>query len=137
MPWLTSLSTYKDAPIALRVRSHEDILELQSLYSTLVIISHALAHVAHTGLPEPDYNDSLAAFDKDIHAAFKQANGKAVIVETCSGNRNYYGYVSDAAAMKSHFKTVQQRYPHHKLKFRTRPDPQWDFYTKYRAVFQW
>ena len=137
MPWLTSLSTYKDVPIALRVRPHEEILELQSRYDTLIIISHALKHVTPTGLPEPEYNDSLAAFDKDLHASFKQSHGRAVIVETCSGHRNYYGYVSDPAAMKSNFKAVQKRYPHHKLKFRTRPDPNWDFYTKYHDVFQW
>ena len=48
MRWLTSLTTYNDAPISLRVHPHEDVLPFQPLNPTLVIISHALDRVTST-----------------------------------------------------------------------------------------
>lgn len=71
------------------VRVNADTPEHRAAYGRLAIVVHTLKHVRPDGLPEPAYNQSLAAVDADVVESL-EANGQGlvVLVETFQGERS-------------------------------------------------
>jgi hypothetical protein len=134
--WLVSLVPYEGTIVALRAKPLDEIVGHKERCPILAILSHELAEVGPNGLPTSIYNDSLASFDKDVLFLLSQV-GTAAIVETCSGKRNYYGYVANEESLREAFKNLGMKYPVHSLTLRFDNDPDWQFYSQYRSLFRW
>jgi len=137
-PWLTALVTYKGLPLALRVRPAADTVANRAAFPTLTIVTHELAQVKSNGLPADTYNHSLMQFDLDLQAAIEGSDeGLVVLVETFSGNRNYYAYVANEDRMQARIDEIRGKYSEHTLVVTDRADPEWKFYGNYRKEFPW
>jgi len=135
--WVTALTDHDGLMVALRARSVEKSDPLRVKFTYLVIVKHHLGRVNAGGLPEPAYNESLKEFDHEVVGSFFDMKGMAVIVETCSGKRVYYGYSEDVAGAEGVFGLLKQRHTQHKLEFLIKSDPSWKFYDTYRSRFGW
>jgi hypothetical protein len=136
--WKTTLVTYEGLPLALRVRPSIDTPDNRTAFPNLVVITHKLAQVKSTGLPADDYNESLFSFDRELQAAVSgEKEGIVFVVETFSGNRNYYGCVHDLPAAQTRIDQVCASCPQHKLTVMTRAAKAWNFYQRYREQFHW
>ncbi len=136
--WLTAMAEYEGQPLALRVRPRADSAANRAAFQYLVTLSHQLAVVTSNGLPEATYNESLFEFDADVHRCLEgDGHGLVVLVETSSGERNYYAYVAEEAGLKTRVEELSARYPRHVVSVRVLEDPDWGFYTDYRNEFPW
>ena len=124
--------------MALRVRSRADTKEHRDALRHLAALTHKLAHVRSSGLPEPDYNHSLADLDDSIITSLDAVGaGITAIVETFAGKRTYYAYVTSDAHAQRALVDVTVRFPDHDLSLVVRADPAWDLYHEYRRLFPW
>ena len=123
--WYTGEFQHEGFPLHLRFPEKPDFDALQKKHPRLLMVTHSLAEVKSSGVPEADYNDSLAEFDHDLAASFDASSGIIVLVETFGGNRTYYIYVSVDAAVEA------TKYPQHKLDWKLRDDPGWKFIRGY------
>ena len=122
----------------MRVRPTVDTPEIRTGYPHLAIVTHELAKVKSNGLPENDYNDSLAQFDFDLQAAVSGANEAIVIlVETFSGKRIYYACVADMSSLQDCIEPIRASYPQHTITVTVREYHAWKFYNSYRQDFPW
>lgn len=77
----------------LRRPDHKNVWKFKGEFFKLVSIEHHLDIVVNSGLPESDYNQSLAEFDNDMCGCLSaKENGIPILIETFSGKRNYYYY---------------------------------------------
>lgn len=137
-PWLTAMAEYEGLPLALRVRPNADTPANRTKFPKLLLASHELTEVTSNGLPVAKYNGSLADFDHGMIGAIEQDGaGLVVLVETFSGKRNYYAYVTDESLGKQRAKSFQEKYPQHSLEFRGGADLEWALYNDYRKRFPW
>jgi hypothetical protein len=103
-----------------------------------VVLTHHLAKVRSNGLPEADYNDTLAKFDGTIISTLgRRGRGVSVLVETVAGRRNYYAYTRSRMVGAKAFDDIRDQHPEHKIVFRGRPDPRWSVLQRYRRMFAW
>jgi hypothetical protein len=94
--------------------------------------------VKSNGLPESEYNQSLAEFDHAVHEFIEsEGSGLVVLVETFAGKRTYYTYVGAAATFKSRFEKLKETYPRNVIHVEYREDPLWETYELYRKLFPW
>jgi len=129
--WLTTLCDHTGQPLAIRLRPPDAVADATGKYSYLLAVTHHLRSVRADGMPDPDYNESLAAFDAALVDALDEA-GRVVVVETCAGRRLYYAYVADEAAAKRAVTQVLAEYGClSESGFRGGPDPAWQFYAAY------
>jgi hypothetical protein len=137
-PWLTNIVEHEGFPLALRVRPAIDTPENRSAYRRLLLVTHELAQVRANGLPESDYNQSLAGFDRDMFQFLEcQGDGMVAFVETFAGKRTYYAYVDTGATFKARFAELKAKYPQHALSVGFREEPNWETYNLYRQLYPW
>ena len=94
--WLSGQSTYEGFPIYFR-RPDIRVAEYSSLcadFPLRLTVTHFLAQVKDNGLPEADYNESLADFDHALIGLLRDSGAAIVtLVETFAGKRTYYLYL--------------------------------------------
>ncbi|MGC4031895.1 MAG: DUF695 domain-containing protein [Tepidisphaeraceae bacterium] len=138
LEWVTTLTEHEGAPLALRVRPHANTPENRKQYGLRIAVVHELAEVRTDGLPTPKYNDSLSAFDHELHQCVEDGGeGLVVIVETLGGQRVYFSYAQSDAKIDIKLNKLAEKYPQHTLKIVARPDNKWEAYEHYRALFRW
>ena len=137
MQWYTGKVQHKGFPLLLRFPGKPDFDTLPRRYPKLLVVEHTLAKVKPSGLPESDYNDSLADFDHDLVTAFEpSATGITVLVETFGGRRNYYIYVSADAPVEDVKRRLSTKYSQHQLDWSLRDDPGWKFIRGYSEEYK-
>lgn len=129
--WYTGEVQHEGFPLHLRFPEKPDFNTLQKSFPKLLTVTHSLAKVKSSGVPEADYNDSLAEFDHELVTAFEPASGTTVLVETFGGRRNYYIYVSADAPVEAIKQRFATKYPQHKLDWKLRDDAHWKFIRSY------
>ena len=105
-------------------------------FPSLLIVTYQLRRVLSNGMPEADYNDRLADLDHHLVTCFDPDLGRAVLVETFNGRRNYcYSYLcADVDAEKFERETAS-RFPAEPLTWEVRDDPDWQFIKGYAREF--
>ncbi len=94
--WLTASSTYEGVPILFRRPAivFTEYALLSCRFPRLMVIEQLLQQVQSSGLPTPDYNETLEEFDQQIASSFaNEREGVVFLVETLAGKRTYYVYV--------------------------------------------
>lgn len=128
-PWLSGEKLYEGFPLLLRKPAKIDYANLPP--ALLTIVQH-LEKTKPNGLPEPDYNDTLADFDHEVIDYLPSMRcGSVVLVETFGHKRSYYCYCDATVSpeeTKNHF---QKRYPAFRLEVSKRPDPEAKFVRQY------
>lgn len=95
MTWFTAEVEYEGFPLLLRRPDYNDIKSFKGIFTNLVVIQQLFETVVAGGLPEPDYNDTLLEFDRELCSLFKnRSNGLIFLIETFGGKRNYYFYTA-------------------------------------------
>lgn len=134
--WKTKQITHEGLPLLLRYPEHLDFRSLQMAFPNLAVVVHNFSTVNSNGLPDPDYNDSLSRFDKKLREAFEfKHKGITVLIETFSGKRNYYIYVSIGVDMDDTISAITQDFPEEKLSWSIHPDSKWGFIDKYSKEY--
>jgi len=137
MQWHTGEVQHEGFPLLLRFPDKPDFDILSRRYPKLLAVEHTLAKVKPSGLPEPDYNDSLADFDHDLVSAFEpSASGITVLVETFGGRRSYYIYVSADAPVEDVKRHLSTKYPQHQLHWSLQDDAGWKFIRRYSEEYK-
>ena len=136
--WLGKTARYEGSPLALRVRPYVLTLKNQRKFPQLVAITLKLAKVRTDGMPEPDYNDTLADFDAELIDLFETNKvGLTVLVETFGGRRVFYSFTQVTAPVEALVAEFQKRNPSHAISVQVKPDPNWGFIANYRKQFPW
>lgn len=132
MKWLGKETEYEGYPLYLRCPDYDNVWLYKQKFTKLLCLSQQLEKVKNNGLPESDYNLSLADFDYSMTNLFETNNeGIIILVETFGGERNYWYYISENLDYKSKLAEVQKKYPMHKLETIEKDDMEWGFITKY------
>jgi hypothetical protein len=135
--WYSGQRDHEGFPLQLRFPEKPDFDALQTVYPDLLTLTHVFSHVLPSGMPEADYNDSLAGFDHDAVVAFDEGrHGLAVLVETFGGRRTYYLYISKDAPVEAVKSRFASDYPEHELKWKIHEDPDWRFIRRYAKEFK-
>lgn len=130
--WLTAELEYEGFPLMLRRPSSVDRKRLQALCTELLTVTHGFTHRKPNGLPQPNYNENLIAFDLTIQRAFNNSiDGAIVLVETFGGERNYYFYIAKSVPVTDRLNLVRQQYPAEILESDVRNDSGWSFIDSY------
>src|SRR5262245_49039056 len=107
--------------MALRVRPRADTEEHRACLRYLASVPHELAHVRSNGLPESNYNGSLADLDAGIITSLESLGaGVTAIIETFAGKRTYYAYVTSGEHAQQALADVKARFPKHDLSLHVR-----------------
>ena len=125
--WLNGNSIYQGFPIYFRRldidRSEYKVLAAQ--YPVQVAITHYLRKVKDNGLPEPEYNRSLAEFDHCLINLFHERDiGIAFLIETLAAKRTYYFYAQPDYE-DSQLKEFQRHFDGEKIEWAIDLDPTW------------
>jgi len=137
MQWYTGEVQHEGFPLLLRFRGKPNFDLYPRRYPKLLVVQHTLAKVRSSGLPEPDYNDSLADFDHDLVNAFEpSASGMTVLIETFGGRRNYYIYVSADAPVEDVKNQLSTKYRQHELEWSLRDDAGWKLIRRYSEEYK-
>jgi hypothetical protein len=136
--WLGSTVSYEGQSMALRIRVGADVVAIRSQYPVLIALTHKLAAVLSSGLPEPSYNNQLLELDLAIVSAL-DADGRGItaLIETFSGKRTYYAYAEAKEQGEAAVEQVRHLHPGHFLSVTTRPDTAWELLETYRRLFPW
>jgi hypothetical protein len=59
------------------------------------------------------------------------------LMETFSGNRNYYACVADTSSLQDRIEPIRASYPQHTITVTAIEDKAWKFYNSYRQDFPW
>ena len=133
--WLVGENRYKGQRLLLRRPEIINVKGLLPQFPVLATITHELEIVTSDGLPARAYNESLADLDEAIITAFDGGNGTVVLVETFSGERNYYFYVAVGVEVSKAAAAIMQQYPNAKLSTFSKPDPTWNFLAQYAKQY--
>lgn len=134
--WVLSQHTYEGFPLFLRHVERLPAPLRRKELPALAIITHTFSKRLANGLPESDYNDSLAEMDLMLMNAMKaQKIGSPVLVETFGGKRMFYYYVVDQRSAEKRFADIRPLFPAEELSFDSRPDPDWGFIYRYAKDF--
>jgi hypothetical protein len=90
--WYTGEVQHEGLPLHLRFPEKPDFESLARKFPKLLVIKHTLAKVKSSGVPEPDYNDSLTGFDQELVTAFER---------TASGSRFSWKRLGDGGLTTS------------------------------------
>lgn len=132
MIWFTTEIEHEGFPLLLRKPAHKDIWSYKSKYSMLLSVTHSLDKVKDDGLPESNYNSSLADFDNKMCSLFKfSSEGIVVLVETIGGERNYYYYISSTVDFDTKIEAIKKKFNISKLTTTLKEDKSWGFFDKY------
>jgi hypothetical protein len=134
--WYTREAQCEGSPLFLRFPSKPDFDSLQKKYPQFLLVTHTFDKITSSGMPEADYNDTLANFDHEMMAAFEPSAGTTVLVETFNGRRIYYSYISADASLEEVKERFSQKYPEHQLTWDPRDDPEWAFIRRYAAEYE-
>ena len=135
--WSTYEFQHEGFPVLLRFPEKPDFDALQKKYPKLVVVKHHLEKVRASGLPEADYNDSLADFDQDLVTCFENnSSGITVLVETFGGRRIYYAYVIEDLKMEDVRQRFTEKYPALKLEWTQQDGKDWRLIRRYSAEHQ-
>jgi hypothetical protein len=131
--WFTTMREDGGQRLAIRLRPPSAIGDARNKYGHLFVATQRLRVVCADGLPEPNYNESLHDLDLGIIHQI-ELGGIVVVVETLSGERSYYAYVSDEAVAKRLVmeSASSSRQVEH-FEFRGGLDVDWKFYDQYLA----
>ncbi len=132
MTWSTTEIEHEGFPLLLRKPDHKNIWAYKSKYSKLLSVTHSFDKVKDDGLPESDYNSSLAEFDNKLCSLFENSSeGIIILVETFGGERNYYYYISTTTDFVSKLDTIKKRFNIARLTMTSKDDKNWGFLYKY------
>ncbi len=135
--WYTGEVQHEGFPLQLRFPEKPDFDSLQAKYPKLLTVTHTFDKVKPSGMPEADYNESLADFDHEMITAFVQSSsGLTILVETFGGRRNYYMYISASAPLEDVKKHFTSKYPQHQLNWDIRDDQGWKFIRRYSEEYK-
>ncbi len=135
--WFSGNVMHKGFPLHLRFPDKPDFDTLQTKFPDLLIVTHHIAEVTSSGVPEATYNASLEELDHDlIHAFSKNHEGLTALIETFSGKRIYYMYISHEAQIDSIREHISNDYPQHQLEWESKNDPDWNFIRKYSTDYK-
>jgi hypothetical protein len=132
--WLSGETRHKGERLLLRRQEIPNMQEVSPKFPVLVTITHALDQVTSDGLPERTYHASLAELDHTIVTAFDGV-GVAVLIETFSGERNYYFYVAQNVNVSETMAAINKQHPSATLSVFSKPDPEWRFLARYAKEF--
>jgi hypothetical protein len=136
--WLVAMAEYEGLPLLLRVRPEIDTKQNKATYPRRVRVTHKLAKVDQTGLPEPEYNESLFELDQAIVEALQAAgSGIVVLIETFNGERTYDAYITPKAKPAAAIRALKKRFPKQKITLVEKDDPEWRLYNHYHELFPW
>ena len=136
--WLVATVKYEGYPLALRVRPHADTVEHRSRLPFVAAVTHHLALTRADGMPEPDYNDSLAVLDHAVIGTLEASgSGLTVLVETLAGKRTYYAYVEAESHAQAAVARLCSSFPGERITLVVRRDVAWDLYGEYKRRFPW
>src|SRR5690606_32978849 len=122
---------YEGFPLLLRRPDYNNIWEHIKKYTHLASVQHLLDKTTSNGLPEKDYNKSLAEFDHYMCSLFdRNFHGLIFLVETFGGKRNYYYYITSEFAIEKLVEQVIDDFDV-KLTVTNRSDVDWDFLKAY------
>jgi Family of unknown function (DUF695) len=131
MTWSTSEIEYEGFPLLLRKPDYNNIWQYKEHLTQLITIEHLLDKVSPNGLPEKNYNKSLASFDEYMCALIdKDTNGIIFLIETFAGKRNYYYYTLPHHDIS---KLIEKAKIYFKVKLTTtvKEDNGWGFFKEY------
>jgi hypothetical protein len=135
--WKTAKVMYEGYPLMLRVPDSLNYDDLKKRFPKLLVVTHALAKVMPSGLPEPDYNDSLFELDEYLVNYFvAKKQGQIVLIETFGGKRNYYFYVSSTTNKTEVVSNILKRYSKQKISASEKNDSEWSFIKGYAKEFK-
>lgn len=135
--WLTGNTVVEGRPLFLRRLEKIDLEHIRKFLPILFVVVQKLAKVQANGLPEGEYNFSLADFDTYLLALIRDGGkGGVVLVETFGGQRIYYSYIARERSTKQLVDNLTARYPEYSLKTLERDDPEAEFIQKYLAKLQ-
>jgi len=136
--WLSSQSTYEGFPIYFR-RPDIRFAEYSSLcadFPLRLTVTHFLAQVKDNGLPEADYNASLADFDHALIGLLRDSGAAIVtLVETFAGKRTYYLYLRQGVEPEAALRHVLDNFPRERVEWSTKQDPEWRLMNGYVQDF--
>jgi len=134
--WKVGQATHEGFPLLLRYPDDIEYENPKSRFPILVTITHKLALVQDSGLPERTYNETLEDFDVYLTRLFEIKNaGVVVLVETFGGNRAYYFYVSRDLDLLAEESNIKAQYPQHELSWERQEDATWSFIKRYARDF--
>jgi len=137
-PFLTNVVGHQGYRLALRVRPKVDTADHRSRFARLLMLIHELAEVRSNGLPESEYNQSLAGYDRDVFRFVEsEGDGMVALVEVFGGKRTYYAYVRADANFKARFAELKAKYPQHVVSAGFRDEPDWRTFELYRRLYPW
>jgi hypothetical protein len=133
--WRTKQMMHQGLPLLIRYPECCDFNDL-SRFPNLLVITHRFSEVSANGLPDPEYNEHLLSFDREIRDAVERGNqGTTALIETFGGKRHYYIYVACQNHVEEALARVLPRYPSESLTWLVRPDPDWGFWNRYSKEF--
>ncbi len=136
--WLTGEAEYDGLPILFR-KPDIKVSEFPSLsrdYPILLILKHDLKIVKENGLPDGEYNQTLEDFDLSITGPFKvDTNGIVGLIQTYSGVRTYYIYVTEFFKVEEYVNDLRNKFPHEDCIVEVEPDQRWRLLNGYARDF--
>jgi hypothetical protein len=133
--WKTGSASHEGFPLLLRTPCGLDYDVLSRKFPNLLVVRHKLSKVQPSGLPEPDYNDSLADLDHHlINLPEALDRGISVLVETFGGKRNHY-YIADESDIDARETLTRLQFPGQALTWDLRDDPEWGFIRRYAKEY--
>lgn len=130
-PWVVGEICDGSDPVLIRHRLSY-VNSLDASHDWLAIVTHHLKCVQSNGLPEADYNDSLAKLDESIIRCLEQAPGDMVVlVETSHGKRRYYAYVRGFEAVGKRVNDLIEEHPTHVISYKSVLDADREFVNEY------
>lgn len=111
MTWSTAEMEYEGFRLLLRKPNHNDVWRFKDALIKLVCIENLLEKVTSEGLPEKEYNATLAEFDHYMCTVFDNSNeGIIFLIETYCGKRNYYYFTSPGFAVNLFLEDIKQKF---------------------------
>lgn len=136
--WHTAETEYDSFPILFR-KPDIKVSEFPNLsrdYPVLMVLKHQLKSVKSNGLPEGEYNQSLEEFDSSITNPFKiDANGIVGLIETYSGTRTYYIYITEFFKVEEFVGNLRNIFPDENCTIEVKPDKNWRLLNSYARDF--
>jgi hypothetical protein len=136
--WLTGEAEYDGLPILFR-KPNIKVSEFANLsrdYPVLLIFKHNLKSVKANGLPEGEYNQTLEEFDSSITNPFNiDTNGIVGLIETFSGVRTYYIYITEFFKVEEYVKNLSNQFPGEDCSIEVEPDRNWRVLNGYAKDF--
>jgi hypothetical protein len=135
--WKVGETTYEGFPLLLRYPDDINYDVPPYGFSTLLTITHNLAKVQASGLPDKAYNSSLEDFDVFLSRFIESdGHGVVVLIETFGGKRAYYFYIDGVLDISLAQQDLARKYPEHDIEWTSKPDAQWSFIKRYAKEFK-